>query len=122
MSTPLRPSRLCRLRFYPQAWSAALLILLALTGGLALADSGGVHQESAVTPDFGMMVRYVFWALIAVTGVAVAALLWSWLLGRRVAQRTRQLQRELSKSFWSRILQKRRLKIISTVILNSKLH
>ncbi len=97
MSTPLRPSRLCRLRFYPQAWSAALLILLALTGGLALADSGGVHQESAVTPDFGMMVRYVFWALIAVTGVAVAALLWSWLLGRRVAQRTRQLQRELSE-------------------------
>ena len=80
----------------PLAWSA-LLILTALAGDLALADPSGSVQESAVTPDFGMMVRYVFWALIAVTGIAVAALLWSWLLGRRVAQRTRQLRRELNE-------------------------
>ncbi len=37
------------------------------------------------------------WLLVLLAGIAVAALLWSWLLRRQVAQRTRQLQQELSE-------------------------
>jgi PAS domain S-box-containing protein len=73
------------------------LMLSALAVSLASADPGGVSPAPDEAAGFAMMVRYVFWALIAVTGIAVAALLWSWLLGRRVAQRTQQLRRELSE-------------------------
>ncbi|MFZ4790510.1 MAG: PAS domain-containing sensor histidine kinase [Candidatus Competibacteraceae bacterium] len=66
---------------------------LAIT--FARADPGGGVPVPSEAAGFTVMVRYVFWALIVVTGIAVAALLWSWLLGRRVAQRTQQLRREL---------------------------
>ena len=72
-------------------------MLSALTVSLASAHSDGFSPAPPETAGFTVMVRYVFWALIAVTVIAVAALLWSWLLGRRVAQRTRQLRRELSE-------------------------
>ncbi|MFO1422192.1 MAG: PAS domain S-box protein [Candidatus Competibacteraceae bacterium] len=46
---------------------------------------------------FTGMLRYTLWLLVWLGVVAVAALLWSWLLRRQVAQRTRQLLRELSE-------------------------
>lgn len=46
---------------------------------------------------FTMMLRHAIWLLIPLGLIAVVALLWSWLLRRQVAQRTRQLQRELSE-------------------------
>jgi len=41
--------------------------------------------------------HYTLWMLPALAAVTLIALLWSWLLGRQMAQRTRQLQRELSE-------------------------
>ena len=55
---------------------------------------GPVRQE---TDGFMVMLRHAVWFLIPLGVVTVAALLWSWLLQRQVAQRTRQLQRELSE-------------------------
>lgn len=43
------------------------------------------------------MLHYTFWTLFPLAAVTIIALLWSWLLQRQVAQRTRQLQRELSE-------------------------
>ncbi|MCC9000104.1 MAG: PAS domain S-box protein, partial [Candidatus Contendobacter sp.] len=53
---------------------------------------GPVGQE---TGGFIVMLRHVVWLLVPLGVVAVAALLWSWVLGQQVAQRTRQLQQEL---------------------------
>ncbi len=53
---------------------------------------GPVGQE---TGGFIVMLRHAVWLLIPLGMVAVAALLWSWVLGQQVAQRTRQLQQEL---------------------------
>ncbi|HRD49605.1 MAG TPA: PAS domain S-box protein, partial [Candidatus Contendobacter sp.] len=53
---------------------------------------GPVGQE---TGGFIVMLRHAVWLLIPLGVVAVAALLWSWVLGQQVAQRTRQLQQEL---------------------------
>lgn len=44
---------------------------------------------------FTAMLHYILWLLVWLGVVAVAALLWSWLLRRQVTQRTRQLLREL---------------------------
>ncbi|MFO1371316.1 MAG: transporter substrate-binding domain-containing protein [Candidatus Competibacteraceae bacterium] len=43
------------------------------------------------------MLSYTVWVLTPLTVIAIAALFWSWLLRRQVAQRTRQLQWELSE-------------------------
>ncbi|MDG4553932.1 MAG: PAS domain S-box protein [Candidatus Competibacter sp.] len=43
------------------------------------------------------VLRYATWILVPLAVIAVAALLWSSLLRRQVAQRTRQLQRELNE-------------------------
>lgn len=43
------------------------------------------------------ILRYATWILALLAAIAVAALLWSTLLQRQVAQRTRQLQRELNE-------------------------
>ncbi len=43
------------------------------------------------------VLRYTAWILAPLAAIAVAALLWSSLLRRRVAQRTRQLQQELNE-------------------------
>ena len=42
-----------------------------------------------------VMLRHAVWLLVPLGVVTVAALLWSWVLGQQVAQRTRQLQQEL---------------------------
>ncbi len=55
---------------------------------------GPVEQE---TDGFTVMLRHAVWLLIPLGVVTVAALLWSWLLQRQVAQRTQQLQRELNE-------------------------
>ena len=63
-------------------------ILLDRWFGPVRQDMDRIHGDAApcnLAPD-------ATWALIT-----VAALLWSWLLRRQVAQRTRQLQRELSE-------------------------
>ena len=49
------------------------------------------------TSEFEVMLRYTVWLLMPLGLITVAALLWSWLLRRQVAQRTRQLQRELNE-------------------------
>ena len=46
---------------------------------------------------FTIMLRHAIWLLIPLGLITVVALLWSWLLRRQVAQRTWQLQRELSE-------------------------
>jgi len=46
---------------------------------------------------FTAMLRPILWLLVWLGVVAVAALLWSWLLRRQVTQRTRQLLRELNE-------------------------
>ncbi|HOB62149.1 MAG TPA: PAS domain S-box protein [Candidatus Competibacteraceae bacterium] len=46
---------------------------------------------------FTAMLHYTFWALFPLAAVTIITLLWSWLLRRQVAQRTQQLQRELSE-------------------------
>ena len=43
------------------------------------------------------LLHITFWLLIPIVLITIASLLWSWLLRRRVAHRTRQLQRELSE-------------------------
>ncbi|MGB5065280.1 MAG: PAS domain S-box protein [Candidatus Competibacter sp.] len=43
------------------------------------------------------VLRYATWILVPLAAIAIAALLWSSLLRRQVAQRTRQLQRELNE-------------------------
>ncbi|MDS4031905.1 MAG: PAS domain S-box protein [Candidatus Contendobacter sp.] len=49
-------------------------------------------------PDgFTAMLRHTLWLLVWLGVVAIAALLWSWLLRRQVALRTRQLLRELNE-------------------------
>ncbi|MBK8753346.1 MAG: PAS domain S-box protein [Candidatus Competibacteraceae bacterium] len=53
---------------------------------------GPVGQQ---TGGFIVMLRHAVWLLIPLGVVTVAALLWSWVLGQQVAQRTRQLQQEL---------------------------
>ena len=44
-----------------------------------------------------VVLRYATWILVPLAAIAIAALLWSSLLRRQVAQRTRQLQRELNE-------------------------
>ena len=46
---------------------------------------------------FTVMLRHAIWLLMPLGVVTAIALAWSWLLQRQVAQRTRQLQRELSE-------------------------
>ncbi len=71
-----------------------LLIVTALVGAtLAYA----LDQEPVETGEFSTMLRLTFWMLLPVALITVASLLWSWLLRRKVAHRTRQLQRELGE-------------------------
>jgi PAS domain S-box-containing protein len=81
------------------AWLArffvwALLIITAVVGTTLAYDLG---QESVDAGELPMMLRLTFWTLFPVVLITVASLLWSWLLRRRVAHRTRQLQRELGE-------------------------
>lgn len=55
---------------------------------------GPVGQE---TGGLTVMLRHAVWFLVPLSAVTVAALLWSWVLGQQVAQRTEQLQRELNE-------------------------
>ncbi len=71
-----------------------LLIVTALVGAtLAYA----LDQEPVKIGEFSTMLRLTFWMLLPVALITVASLLWSWLLRRKVAHRTRQLQRELGE-------------------------
>jgi PAS domain S-box-containing protein len=56
-----------------------------------------LDAAAAETSGFEVMLRYAVWWLVPLGVLAVAALLWSWLLQRQVTQRTRQLQRELNE-------------------------
>lgn len=62
--------------------------------------AGFHHRQPDETPQlsgFMGMLRYTFWMLFPLTAVTLLALLWLGLLRRQVAQRTRQLRRELSE-------------------------
>jgi PAS domain S-box-containing protein len=64
-------------------------------------DPAGPHDRRSDAPPplsgFMAMLRYTFWMLFPLAVVTLVALLWSGLLRRQVAQRTRQLRRELSE-------------------------
>ena len=55
---------------------------------------GPVRQDM---DGFAVMLRHAIWLLMPLSVVVAIALSWSWLLQRRVAQRTQQLQRELNE-------------------------
>ncbi len=58
------------------------------------------HWFGPVNPEtdrFMVLLRHAVWLLAPLAIVTVAALLWSWVLGKQVAQRTQQLQWELQE-------------------------
>ena len=61
------------------------------------ADDSRSNAARQKTSAFETLLRYAAWILAPLAAVAGAALLWSTLLQRQVAQRTRQLQRELNE-------------------------
>lgn len=75
------------------AWLTRLFVLALLT--LTVIDA--VADVAADTEELPALLRMTFWLLLPVILITVASLLWSWLLRRRVAHRTQQLQRELGE-------------------------
>lgn len=89
-------------RFY---WGLALAAVIGAATVTAL-DPFSYHEilldrwfgpAAADTNGFTVLLRHAFWLLIPLGVITIAALLWSWLLQRQVAQRTQQLQRELNE-------------------------
>ncbi len=74
-----------------------LLPALLTVAGVASADTGWFGQQP--TDHYGFLgnPHYTLWVLGPLTLLAVIVLLWSWWQWRRVALRTRQLQRELKE-------------------------
>lgn len=81
-------------------------LLAQLNQGLAIVKATGRFDElqqrwlgtlSAGSPPAEAMTRYAAWALIILGLLTIGALTWSGLLQRQVAQRTRELSRELAE-------------------------
>ena len=105
-SPPLAPPTSwlnCRSRrFY--LWLALAAVIGAAT--VTILDPFSYHEflldrwfgpKEQETDGFTLVLRHAVWLMIPLGVVAVTAVLWSWLLRRQVAQRTRQLQRELNE-------------------------
>ncbi len=93
-----------------QGWSRRFYLGLALAVVIAAAvvmafDPFSYHETvldrwfgpaGPETGELTVLLRHAVWLLVPLGIVTVAALLWSWVLGQQVAQRTRQLQQELN--------------------------
>ena len=91
--THLRPAARLTARLARFSVQALLIVTAVVDATLAYA----LDRELAEAGEFSTMLWLMFWMLLPVVLITVASLLWSWLLRRQVAHRTRQLQRELGE-------------------------
>ena len=77
----------------PGGLAAALLALSEVAG----AETGWLGQVVVGSRSFAGEARLAIWALAPLMLLVVLVLFWSWLLHRKAARRTRQLQRELNE-------------------------
>jgi len=91
----IRPPPAARLAAWLARFFVLALLIMTAVDGTTMAYEPG--QEPVDTGELPMMLRLTFWTLLPVVLITIASLLWSWLLRRQVAHRTRQLQRELGE-------------------------
>ncbi len=104
--SPLIPSASRRYGWSRQFYVGLALAAIIGAATVSLFDPFSYHEilldrwfgpVELETDGFTLLLRHAVWLLIPLGVVTVAAVLWSWLLQRQVAQRTRQLQRELNE-------------------------